>query len=539
MNHDYDFIIVGGGSAGCVIATRLIEQTQGRVLLLEAGPRDTDPFIHMPAGMREAQKHAWHFESEADPTRGIPAIPIRSGKVLGGGSSINGMVYVRGAPQDYDDWEQLYGCAGWNHEDVLPWFIRAECNQTLSAPLHGTEGHLWVSEHRYRHPLSAAVVRAGQELGYPYVTDLCGATGQEGVGFWQCTVHDGKRGNTAQAYLQRVIDDERLTLLTDALVEKILVEHGQAVGVRYSVKGASTVEARASHEVIVAAGAFGSPKLLMLSGIGPASDLREFGIDVVVDNPQVGRNYQDHLMVALGAETPDIPSLIRESRGLHRVAAGLEWLAFREGAVTSNILESGGFFDVDKDGRIDTQLFVFPFYEGNRNVPQASEEVPDGLALKIGYVRPQSRGQVLLGGANADDPLRLRGNYLSAEGDLEGQVRAVKLALKFFEAPSLKRIIRDTPAHFANDGEIADFVRRNCETIFHPTSTCRMGSTPHDSVVDPQLQVWGIKNLRVADSSVMPHVVAGNTNAPTIMIAERAADLIARGTAQLPQVVAA
>ncbi|ABE29462.1 FAD dependent oxidoreductase family protein [Paraburkholderia xenovorans LB400] len=527
MTKTYDYIVVGGGSSGCVVATRLVE-AGFEVLLLEAGPVDKDIYIHMPAGMRNAQKYSWNYMSEANPGSGVPPIHIHQGRVLGGGSSVNGMVYVRGSAHDYDDWDRIYGCTGWSHNDVLPYFIRSEGNEVVSGPKHGTDGNLWVSEHRYRHPLTMAYLRAAQELGYPYITDMSGATEQEGVGFWQCTIHEGKRGSTARAYLQRVIKSDLLTVVTGATARKVQIENGRACGVRYARNGNSVTDAVATREVILTAGAFETPKLLMLSGIGPAQHLNEFGIGTIADSPQVGKNFQDHLMVSITAETPGIPSFLREGEGLRKIANGLEWLTFNhDGVVSSNVLEGGGYFDINDDGRIDTQLFVFPFYEGKRDGNWTkADQIPDGMALKVGHVYPESRGEVLLGGPRPDDKIRLKGNYLSADGDLDLQVKAFKLGLKFFDAPSLKKITRNVAPKFSDDHEIADYVRKNCTTIFHPTSTCRMGNSPQSSVVDLTLRVWGIANLRIADASVMPHIVSGNTNAPTIMIAERAAEMI-------------
>ncbi len=396
MKDSYDYIIVGGGSAGCVIATRLIEQSSARVLLLEAGPSDKDIMIHMPAGLRDAiAQHTVEYVSPANPATGLPAIPLRQAKVLGGGSSVNGMLYVRGTVQDYDDWERLYGCTGWSHHDVLPYFIRAECNESLSAPHHGTEGYLQVSEHRYRHPLSMAFVRAGQELGYPYLTDISGAAAQEGVGLWQCTILNGERGSTARTYLQRIIDNERLTLVTGASAEKILIEHGRAIGVRYSINGKPT-QAYADKEVIITAGAIATPKLLMLSGIGSADELRALDIEVTADNPQVGKNFQDHLMIAITARTPGVPSLLHDAKGIRKIAAGLEWLTFHhDGVVGTNVLEAGGFFDTDQDGRVDTQVFVQPVYDVRPGQP-TPKEIPDGLTVKVANVRPESRGEIHL-----------------------------------------------------------------------------------------------------------------------------------------------
>jgi choline dehydrogenase len=524
--NSYDYVVVGGGTAGCVITTRLVEAGFS-VLLLEAGPTDKDIFIHMPAGMRNAQRHAFNYDGEALPGSDVPPIHTHQGRVLGGSGSINGMVYVRGSAHDYDDWEHLYGCAGWSHEDVLPYFRRSEGNEVVSGPMHGTEGYMPVTEHRYRHPLAMAFIKAGQEIGFPYLTDMSGATGQPGVGFWQCTISGGKRVSAARAFLQRVMDNPLLTLVTDATAQKVNIESGVARGVRYTVKNDAEIDAIAKREVIVTAGTIETPKVLMLSGVGPAQHLAEFGIRVVADNAHVGQNFQDHLMMSITAETPGVRSFLHEGKGLTKIRNGLEWLTFNKyGVVSSNVLESGGYFDINGDGRLDSQMFVFPFYEAKREGNSSPNQITDGMAIKVGHQYPDSRGQVLLSGPKASDRTRLIGGYLSAEGDLEMQIRAFKLGLKFFEAPSLKKIAKNVSPQLTDDLEIATFIKKNCTTNFHPTSSCRMGNSPETSAVDLSLRVWGVKNLRVADASVMPHIVAGNTNAPTMMIAERAAEMI-------------
>jgi len=526
MTNVYDYVVVGGGTAGCVITTRLVEAGFS-VLLLEAGPTDKDIYIHMPAGMRNAQRHAFNYDGEALPGSDVPPIHTHQGRVLGGSGSINGMVYVRGSAHDYDDWEHLYGCTGWSHKDVLPYFRRSEGNEVVSGPMHGTEGYMPVTEHRYRHPLAMAFIKAGQEIGFPYLTDMSGATEQPGVGFWQCTISGGKRASAARAFLQRVMDNPLLTVVTDATAQKVNIENCVARGVRYTVKNDAEIDAIAKREVIVTAGTIETPKVLMLSGVGPARHLAEFGIRVVVDNPHVGQNFQDHLMMSITAETPGIRSFLHEANGLTKIRNGLEWLTFNKyGVVSSNVLESGGYFDINGDGRLDSQMFVFPFYEAKRDSNSTPNQITDGMAIKVGHQYPDSRGQVLLSGPKASDRTRLIGGYLSAEGDLEMQIRAFKLALKFFEAPSLKKIAKNVSPQLTDDLEIATFIKKNCTTNFHPTSSCRMGSSPETSAVDLSLRVWGVKNLRVADASVMPHIVAGNTNAPTMMIAERAAEMI-------------
>lgn len=529
MNKNYDFIVIGAGSAGCVIATKIIEQTNATVLLLEAGPKDTNPFIHMPAGIPFVmQSCVWGYVTDPEPFANNRCIPVPQGKVMGGSSSVNGMIYVRGNAQDYDDWQQTYGCTGWGYKDVLPYFIQAENNESLSGPYHGTNGHLWVSENRYRHPLSMAYIRSAQELGFPYVTDFNG-TEQTGAGYFQSTTHLGKRASTAYAYLSRVIDSDHLTVITDALTEQIIIENGKAVAVQYNHKGKQTVTAQANHEIIVTAGAMGTPKVLMLSGIGPKDHLQEFGIELKVDSPNVGKNYQDHLHLSLNAKTANTPSLLQESKGLKKIANGIEWLAYKHGAVTSNILESGGFFDLDGDGRAETQIHALPVIDNFDNLDSRKDLDGDGITLKLGHVYPKSRGEILLRSKNPNDMVRIKGNYLAEADDMAAQLRAVKFGLKFFQAPSLKNIVTEVIApdsSYDTDEKLEEFIRQYCKTVFHPIGTCRMSSAPETSVVDLQLKVRGVSNLRAADSSVMPHITSGNTNAPVIMIAERAAEFI-------------
>lgn len=328
----FDYIIVGAGSAGCVLAAQLIRRTQARVLLLEAGGDDNNLFIKMPAGVAKIiAKKSWPYETEPEPHANNRRMQIAQGKVLGGSSSVNGMIYLRGQPQDYDDWAERYGCTGWSYREVLPYFKRAEANESLSDDYHGADGLLPVSENRYRHPLSMAFIRAGQELNLPYRNDFNGDS-QHGVGFYQTTTHNGERASTARTYLKAVRDERRLVVKLNALAHRLTFEGNVATGVVYSQNDGAEVTARATKEVIVSAGAVGSPKLLMLSGIGPRDHLQQLGIEVRADLP-VGKNFHDHLHMSINVSTREPISLFGADRGLQALSHGAQWLAFRSGVL--------------------------------------------------------------------------------------------------------------------------------------------------------------------------------------------------------------
>ncbi|UNM96661.1 GMC family oxidoreductase N-terminal domain-containing protein [Ignatzschineria rhizosphaerae] len=531
MMNTYDYIIVGGGSAGCVITHKLIKETDATVLLLEIGPDDKDPFIHMPAGIPFAlKKNTFQYETEPEPGLNNRKALVPQGRVIGGGSSVNAMLHVRGNPQDYDDWENLYNCPGWSYKDVLPYFIRAENNESLSSPYHGTHGHIYASEARLRHPISLAYIKAAQEMGFKYVNDFNGPS-QEGIGFYQTTTHKGRRASAAYGYLNEVRDNERLSIITGADVRKIIFENTKAVGVEYLHKGKS-ITCKTNKEIIVTSGSIGSAKLLLLSGVGPQEHLKEMGIDLIANNPQVGKNLHDHLFAPVCAKTPSLtPSLIKYMKGIKMLEVGLEWIENKDGIVASNIVEAGGFLDLDKDGRPETQIHVNPILATSLLNKKAatSDEESHGITLEMANVRPKSRGEVLLRSANPEDQAKITFNYLKEQEDVDGLLAAVKFGLSLLKAPSLKEVVTEvvTPSpELTTDEELIDYIRNTVSTIYHPVGTCRMGDDPNNSAVDMNLKVRGTEGLRVADGSVIPQIPSGNTNIPIIMIAERASDMI-------------
>jgi choline dehydrogenase len=530
---EFDFIVVGGGSGGNVVAARLVEAGH-TVLVLEAGKSDRHLFVKAPAGLFMLAKTGRNLVHETSPQKSADGRPmfIPTGFTLGGGSSVNGMVYIRGQPEDYDDWRAM-GNVGWGWDDVLPFFVRAENNQRLSNEMHGNAGPLPVSDPTHRHALSKAFVLAAQQAGHAFNHDFNQGTvqgnrhGQQGVGYYQTTTLHGERASTTSAYLSRVEKGGRLAVKVKSPVSSIVLEGRKAVGVRVRLEGGAETQIRAKRGVVLAAGALVTPKILMLSGIGPGAHLQAKGVPVQIDLPGVGKNMHDHLEVHVTARIKRPISMVGENKGLKRIRHGLEWLLFRQGMLTSNIVEVGGFFDTDGDGRPDVQIHVVP----SINSDYGKDPPPGhGISLDPGFLRPKSRGEVLLRSPDPKDHALVDPHFLEAQEDVDALVRGVHLSRAILAQPALARLVTEElqpgPAA-ATDAAIERFVRANAKTVYHPVGTCRMG--PDElGVVDAGLKLKGAENIWISDASVMPHIVSGNTNAPTIMIGERAADFISR-----------
>lgn len=527
LDEPFDYIVVGAGSAGCVLANRLSADPDMRVCVIEAGRKDDYVWIHVPVGYFKTMHNPrtdWCYLTEPDPGLNGRRLQWPRGKTLGGSSAINGLLYIRGQAADYDHWRQL-GNSGWSFADVLPYFRRSEQQERGASEFHGTDGELSVQNTRTRWPLTEAFIQACTEVGIPRNDDFNGPQ-QEGAGYFQQTIRDGRRCSTAVAFLHPVRHRQNLTVLTKALTRRVVIEDGRAVGIEVLVDGAvRTIRAR--REVVLAAGAINSPQLLMLSGIGPGSHLRDMGIDVRHDLPGVGENLQDHLQIRAVYKTRDPITLNDQvNNPIRKMLMGVEYILRRTGPLTIGASSVGVFARTDPSlEEPDIQFHIQPL---------SADKPGDGLhrfsafTSSVCQLRPESRGTLRL---RTPDPAvhpSIHPNYLATAADQRVSVAGMKLSRRISKAPSLANLIageHDPGDSVQTDEQFLEHARNTATTIYHPVGTCKMGSDAN-AVVDERLRVHGVPGLRIVDASIMPTLVSGNTNAPTIMIAEKASDMI-------------
>ncbi|MEL7091119.1 MAG: GMC family oxidoreductase N-terminal domain-containing protein [Pseudomonadota bacterium] len=526
---EFDFVIIGAGSAGCALANRLSESGQYSVAVLEAGPRDTNPWIHIPVGYFRTMgnpRSDWRYETQPDPGSAMRRHKWPRGRVLGGSSSINGLLYVRGQPQDFDGWAQM-GCSGWSWDDVLPFFKKSE---TWRGPngteLRGTDGPLSVQPSRLRRDIVDRWVDAAVAAGYKRNPDYNDAD-QEGVGHFQLTMHGGRRCSSAVAYLKPARGRQNLTILTDAQTERLILSDGRVTGVRARIKG-QMQDITARREVVLSAGAIGSPQILMLSGIGDPADITPHGIDMQAELRGVGKNLQDHLQARPVFKT-DLSTINIETSNIFKQAMiALQYMLTQKGPMTMAASLGTGFLKTEDHLETpDIQFHIQPFSADN---PADGPHPFSAFTASVLQLRPESAGHLTLKSANMDDHPDIHPNYLATDTDCRTIVKGIQIARRIAQFEPLKSHVTEEHApgnDVAMEDEEAtlDWARRTAVTIYHPTGTCKMGTDPM-AVVDPRARVHGIAGLRVADASIMPRIVSGNTNAPAIMIGEKVSAMI-------------